>query len=101
MVSFTPRPLYPQGNRPRYPLDRRLGGPRVTISVGHIALIFFSEVGGNIFLQKVGTHLPEYMASILFIFDIISSDYTNIESRIIRWLINDELERIWKEVRIY
>jgi hypothetical protein len=28
MVSFTPRPLYPQGKGPRYPLDRRLGGPQ-------------------------------------------------------------------------
>jgi hypothetical protein len=26
MVSFTPRPLYPQGKSPLYPLDRRLGG---------------------------------------------------------------------------
>jgi hypothetical protein len=28
MVSFTPRPLYPQGKSPWYPLDRRLGGPQ-------------------------------------------------------------------------
>jgi hypothetical protein len=28
MASFTPRPLYPQGNSPWYPLDRRLGGPQ-------------------------------------------------------------------------
>jgi hypothetical protein len=28
VVSFTPRPLYPRGNRPRYPLYRRLGGPQ-------------------------------------------------------------------------
>jgi hypothetical protein len=27
-VSFTPRSLYLRGNRPRYPLDRRLGGPQ-------------------------------------------------------------------------
>jgi hypothetical protein len=27
VVSFTPRPLYPQGKSPRNPLDRRLGGP--------------------------------------------------------------------------
>jgi hypothetical protein len=27
-VSFTPRPLYPQEISPRYPLDRRLGGPQ-------------------------------------------------------------------------
>jgi hypothetical protein len=26
VVSFTPRPLYPQGKSPYYPLDRRLGG---------------------------------------------------------------------------
>jgi hypothetical protein len=28
VVSFTPRPLYHQGKRPWYPLDRRLGGPQ-------------------------------------------------------------------------
>jgi hypothetical protein len=28
VVSFTPRPLYPQGKRPSYPLGRRLGGPQ-------------------------------------------------------------------------
>jgi hypothetical protein len=27
MVTFTPRPLYPQRTSTRYPLDRRLGGP--------------------------------------------------------------------------
>jgi hypothetical protein len=28
VVSFTTWPLYPQGKRPWYPLDRRLGGPQ-------------------------------------------------------------------------
>jgi hypothetical protein len=28
VVSFTPRPLYPQGKSPWYPSDRRLGGPQ-------------------------------------------------------------------------
>jgi hypothetical protein len=28
VASFTPRPLYPQGNSPPFPLDRRLGGPQ-------------------------------------------------------------------------
>jgi hypothetical protein len=28
VVSSTPRPLYPQGKSPWYPLDRRLGGPQ-------------------------------------------------------------------------
>jgi hypothetical protein len=27
VVSLTPRPLYSQGKSPRYPLDRRPGGP--------------------------------------------------------------------------
>jgi hypothetical protein len=27
-VSYTPRTLYPRGKSPRYPLDRRLGGPQ-------------------------------------------------------------------------
>jgi hypothetical protein len=28
VVTFTSLPLYPQGNRHRYPMDRRLGGPQ-------------------------------------------------------------------------
>jgi hypothetical protein len=28
VVSFTPRPIYPQGKSRWYPLDRRLGGPQ-------------------------------------------------------------------------
>jgi len=28
VVSFMPRPLYPQGKSPWYPLDERLGGPQ-------------------------------------------------------------------------
>jgi hypothetical protein len=28
VVSFTPLPLYPRGENPRYPLGRRLGGPQ-------------------------------------------------------------------------
>jgi hypothetical protein len=28
VVSFVPRPLYPRGNSPQYPLDRRLDGPQ-------------------------------------------------------------------------
>jgi hypothetical protein len=29
VVSFTPRPFYLQGKSPRYPLDKRLGGPQI------------------------------------------------------------------------
>jgi hypothetical protein len=28
VVTFTPRPLYPWGNHPWYPLNKRLGGPQ-------------------------------------------------------------------------
>jgi hypothetical protein len=28
VISLTPRPLYPEGKSPWYPLDRRLGGPQ-------------------------------------------------------------------------
>jgi len=28
VVSFMPRPLYPQGKNPQYPLVRRLGEPQ-------------------------------------------------------------------------
>jgi len=28
MVNFTPRPPFPRGKNPRYPLHRRLGGSR-------------------------------------------------------------------------
>jgi hypothetical protein len=28
VVNFTLRPLYPRGKSPRYPLDRKLGGPQ-------------------------------------------------------------------------
>jgi hypothetical protein len=31
VVRFTPRPLYPQGKSPRYPLDRRWVGPRTVL----------------------------------------------------------------------
>jgi hypothetical protein len=36
VVSFTPRPLYPQGKSPSYPLNRRLGGPQSRSGHGSI-----------------------------------------------------------------
>jgi len=33
VVSFMPHLLYHQGKSPRYPLDRRLGGPRAGLDM--------------------------------------------------------------------
>jgi hypothetical protein len=33
-VCFTPGPLYPRGNSPRYRLDTRLGGPQTGLDAG-------------------------------------------------------------------
>jgi hypothetical protein len=38
VVSFTPRPLYPQGKSPSYPLDRRLGGPQSRSGHGSVCM---------------------------------------------------------------
>jgi hypothetical protein len=32
VVNLTPRPLYSRGKSPRYPLDRRLGGPQSAVT---------------------------------------------------------------------
>jgi len=32
MVSFAPRPLYPEGKRTQYPANRGMGGPESTYS---------------------------------------------------------------------
>jgi hypothetical protein len=34
VVSFTPQPLYPQGNISWYPLDMKLGGPQIRSGQG-------------------------------------------------------------------
>jgi hypothetical protein len=52
MVSFTPRPLYPQGKSPWYPLDRRLGGPRAVLD---------AVVKTKIFPSPKYTYKNEYM----------------------------------------
>jgi hypothetical protein len=45
VVSFTTRPLYAKGKSPRYPLDRRLGGPQS-----------LSGRGGKVHNYKVRIH---------------------------------------------
>jgi hypothetical protein len=40
VVSFMPWPLYPQGKRPRYPLDGRLGPSRYTTELSRPSIIY-------------------------------------------------------------
>jgi hypothetical protein len=49
-VSSRTRPLYPQGKRLRYPLDRRLSGPHS----------LFGTCGGDNFLSLLGTE-PRFL----------------------------------------
>jgi hypothetical protein len=44
VASFTPRPLYPRGKGPCYPLDRRLGEPQ-SRSVRYGEVKFFTLPG--------------------------------------------------------
>jgi hypothetical protein len=40
-VSFKPRPLYPGGKSPLYPLDRRLGGPKSWSGLGYYYYYYY------------------------------------------------------------
>jgi hypothetical protein len=51
VVGFTPRPLYPHEKNPRYPLDRRLGGPQSRS--GHSGEDKIPSPAGNRTLEKV------------------------------------------------
>jgi hypothetical protein len=48
VASFTPQPLYSRGKSPRYPLDRRLGGPQSRSG----------RLGEEKFLDPTGTRTP-------------------------------------------
>jgi hypothetical protein len=53
VISFTPRPLHPQGKCPWYPLDRRLGGPQSRSGRG---------VKGRNSQPPAGTRTPPHQA---------------------------------------
>jgi hypothetical protein len=59
MVSFTPRPFYPQGKSHCYPLDRGLGGPQSR-----------SGRGGE---EKNSQPPPGIESDILFIVQLLSA----------------------------
>lgn len=43
-VSFMLRPLYPQGKKPRYPLNRMLWSPKLVWMIGLQCILYFSSV---------------------------------------------------------
>jgi hypothetical protein len=61
VVCFMPQPLYPRGKSPRYPLDRRLGGPQ-NRSGWH---------GEEKILAPTGTPTPNLLSSSLMISNFI------------------------------
>jgi hypothetical protein len=63
VVSFTPRPLYPRGKRPWYPLSRRLGGPQSRSGRGGVEknshpLPAFETLIIQPVVQRYNTELP-------------------------------------------
>jgi len=43
VVSFTPRPIYPQGKRPWYPWDRRLAGTQSLSGCGGTTTMTYAK----------------------------------------------------------
>jgi hypothetical protein len=67
VVSFTSRPLYPQGNSPRYPLDRGWVGPRTGLD----------DVEKRKFLNLLGLELRPIAHSSITIPDVRTSNPTS------------------------
>jgi hypothetical protein len=59
MISFTPRPTYCQGNIPRYPLDRRLGGSQSLSGCCGEEKRSFAITGSRLFLGRPVPTLTE------------------------------------------
>jgi hypothetical protein len=62
VVNFTPRPLYPRGKSPRYPLDRRLDGPQSRSG----------RFGEEKILDPTGTRIPDPS-----VVQLVASRYTD------------------------
>lgn len=65
MISFTPWPLYSQGESPRYPLDRRLVGSRVNLNaVRKKGLLLLQARAPRFFGRPVGSliTIPTYIS---------------------------------------
>jgi hypothetical protein len=59
VVSFMPLPLYPRGKSPRYPLDRRLGGPQSEEKKNLAYRILLGTYEGKRSLGKIGVRLED------------------------------------------
>jgi hypothetical protein len=58
-VNLTPRPLYPRGKCPRYPLERRLGGPqRRSARFGEVKIL--TPTGDLSVVQPVASRYTDY-----------------------------------------
>jgi hypothetical protein len=88
VVNFTPRPLYPQGKSPRYPLDRRLGGPQSAVwkmwrkETGRCLALVISS---SSFIRPFRRHLTMSSTS-----SISSSSCVQTETRNQSWSVHGE-----------
>jgi hypothetical protein len=60
-----PRPLYPQGKSPWYPLDKRLGGPQSRSGCGgeeeNCFIIFKTSINGVCVVTSTGVRYDIYL----------------------------------------
>jgi len=90
VVSFTPRPLYPRGKRPRYPLDRRLDGLQSRSGCGgeekkslHCPCRVSKAGRSALSLVTVLTELPRLV--LIFCFVIYSSYRKMIQIKVLKF----------------
>jgi hypothetical protein len=74
--------------------------------------LHFPEDGGSGFLLNIRNHLPHYktygitsqytliLANAQFLRSYFTKLSISIERRVVEWLMNDELERLWKKAVI-
>jgi hypothetical protein len=99
VVSFTPWTLYPQGNFPRYPLDRRLGGPQYRSGKRGEEKIFDRTETRTPTPRSSSSYRLRYPGSQIRIYFLVSYvEKLSVRKlcAVTRWM-TEELEIIWKE----
>jgi hypothetical protein len=86
VVSFTSRPLYPQGNSPRHPLSTRLGGPQSWF-VWHVEEKIITSIGTWTPTSRPPSPLPVAIATALTRLLTHTHIYISINQFIVKFVI--------------